>query len=138
MSKIENYNQFLRDKIAIAPDTGFIVCDDELSPNLKPHVRESVKWLLKGGSRALFSSFGLHKTITQLETLRIIVAREGGKALIVCPLNVVDEFYNDAEKWLDGMKIEYIRNQAEADASKCSIVITNYERVRDGDMEEGK
>jgi DNA modification methylase len=132
-----NYSEFLRSKIVIAPESGFEVSDADLFPALKPHVAESVKWMIRGGRRALFSSFGLHKTVTQLECLRLITAREPGKALIVAPLNVVDEFYSDAATRLDGLPIEYIRNQHEAEAASSRILITNYERVRDGDIEPG-
>lgn len=129
------YLDFLKSKIVIAPDSGFEVSDADLSPGLKPHVAESVKWMVRGGRRAVFSSFGLHKTVTQLEALRLITEREQGKALIVSPLNVVDEFYTDAQVRLGSLPIEYVRNQHEADASNARIVITNYERVRDGDIE---
>ena len=130
-----DYQEFLRSKIAIAPESGFAVDDSDLSEGLKHHVAESVKWMILGGRRALFSSFGLHKTVTQLECLRVIVAREKRKALIVAPLNVVDEFYSDAERHLGGLPITYIRNQHEAEKATSNIVITNYERVRDGDID---
>lgn len=132
---MKDYNEFLRDKIAIAPDSGFIITDEMMTPDLKPHVRDSVKWLVKGGCRALFSSFGLHKTVTQLEALRIITNEKGGKALIVCPLNVVDEFMNDADKWLNQLPVQYVKNMDDILASDCAILITNYERVRDGDID---
>lgn len=129
------YEDFLKSKIAIAPDSGFEVTDDMMTPGLKPHVRDSVKWMVKGGNRALFSSFGLHKTVTQLEACRLIVKEKGGKALIVCPLNVVDEFKSDAAKYFTGLDIAYVRNMADINAAVCSILITNYERVRDGDID---
>lgn len=102
-----DYTDFLKSKIAIAPDTGFDVEDSEMTPGLKPHVRDSVKWMVKGGNRALFSSFGLHKTVTQIEACRIIVKRIGGKALIVCPLQidiverVINRFSNPGDVVLD-------------------------------------
>lgn len=130
-----SYSDFLRSKISIAPDSGFEVFDSDLYPGLKPHVAESVKWMVKGGRRAIFSAFGLHKTVTQLEALRLIVEKKGGKSLIVSPLNVVDEFYFDAENRLGGVPIQYVKNQHEVNSCNSNIVITNYERVRDGDIE---
>jgi len=53
--------------------------------------------------------------------------------LIVCPLGVRQEFKQDAENLLN-IPIEYVKTQAEAEASTADIVITNYERVRDGDI----
>lgn len=128
-----DYGEFLKSKIKIAPDSGFEVLDSEINPILKPHERDSVKWMVKGGRRALFSAFGLGKTITQLEAVRIILSREQGKALIVCPLNVRHVFKHDAEKLLN-LKTEYVKTQAEVEVSECRILITNYERVRDGDI----
>lgn len=131
---MKEYIDFLKDKMAISSQTGFDVSDSELTPNLYPHVKDTIKWAIKGGCRAIFSSFGMQKTVTQLEILRIIVAHKGGKALVVCPKRVVVEFLEQAKKHLN-MNIEYVRNMQEVKESKCSVLITNYERVRDG--EEG-
>ncbi len=62
-----NYLDFMKSKIRVAPETGFSVSEQELSPALKPHQKASVLWALKGGRRALFQSFGLGKTVEQLE-----------------------------------------------------------------------
>ena len=131
--KEKEYYNFLQSKINIATLSGFEIEDSELSPILKPHQRDAVKWAIRGGRRALFESFGLGKTLQQLEICRLITKHVGGKALIVCPLGVKQEFTSDARELL-GMTVEYIKNQAEAEAAKESILITNYERVRDGDI----
>ena len=128
------YLEFLKNKIETAADTGFEIGDSDINPILKPHQRDAVRWAVKGGKRAIFASFGLGKTVKQLEILRIITSREGGKALIVCPLGVRQEFKQDAENLL-GIKIEYVRTMAEVKASTADILITNYERVRDGDID---
>ena len=73
------YDQFLRSKIQIAPDKGLEFLPEDVHPALKPHQRDSVLWALKGGQRALFSAFGLGKTITQLEIMRLLLTREDGK-----------------------------------------------------------
>ena len=64
------YLEFLRTKIEIAPETGFEVGDGEIHPALKPHQRDAVRWALRGGRRALFESFGLGKTVQELEFCR--------------------------------------------------------------------
>jgi len=135
---IKNYIDFLKSKIKIAPDSGFEVSANEINTIMKPHERDSVMWLVKGGCRALFSSFGLGKTVTQLETLRIITARENGTALIIAPLAVVNVFQDDATRLLNMDSIPYVRNMSEVKTAvehKNRIVITNYERVRDGDID---
>ncbi|WP_432848453.1 SNF2-related protein [Treponema denticola] len=128
------YDEFLRSKIAIARDSGFNIELSEINNILKPHQKDAVKWALHGGCRAIFASFGLGKTVIQLEILRLILQKEGGKALIVTPLNIIDEFFNDAEKLLNNLPLQYVKNQEEIDSSTASILITNYERVRDGNI----
>lgn len=133
MNALNEYTQFLHSKISMAIESGFEVSQDMINPILKPHQRDIVQWAIRGGCRALFESFGLGKTIQQIEICRIITEKQGGKALIVCPLGVKQEFTNDAVNLL-GFSIRYIKSQAEAEAATESVVITNYERVRDGDI----
>lgn len=121
-------------KMAVSECGGFEIADNELTPSLYPHVKDTVKWAVRGGARAIFSSFGMQKTVTQLEILRVIIAHEGGRGLIVCPKRVVVEFVEQSNKWLD-MEVRYVRTMDEVKACPTSIMITNYERVRDG--EEG-
>lgn len=128
------YLEFLRQKINIAQDSGIVVNESELNPYLSPHQRDIVLWALRGGRRALFESFGLGKTIQQIEICRVLTLKMGGKALIVCPLGVKQEFKKDATKFF-GIEIPYVKNQKECEDSKNSILITNYERVRDGDID---
>lgn len=127
-----NYIDFLRNKMAVSHETGFEVSSNELTETLYPHVKDTVRWAVKGGCRAIFSSFGMQKTVTQLEILRVITNREGGKALIVCPKRVVVEFVSQAKKHLD-MEISYVRNMQEVKSCPTNIMVTNYERVRDGE-----
>lgn len=129
------YIDFLHSKIEIAAETGFDVELDEINPILKPHIRDAVRWGIKGGKRAIFASFGLGKTGAQLEFCRIVTDREGGKALIVLPLGVKQEFTHDAVELLGMKPPEYVRNMEEVYAATGSILITNYERVRDGDID---
>lgn len=130
------YLEFLRTKIDIAKETGFEVDKGKLNPALKPHQKDAVAWALKGGKRALFESYGLGKTVQELEFLYQVLKHEGkGKALLVCPLGVKQEFTRDAVKVLGYGAPEYVRTMEEVYNSKTDIVMTNYERVRDGDIE---
>ena len=67
------YQEFLESKVDIAEQTGIEVDPGEVNPALKPHQRDAVLWALRGGRRALFESFGLGKTVQQLEWARLIV-----------------------------------------------------------------
>ena len=135
--KAMTYAQFLARKIDVAPLVGLDVQASQLSPALKYHQRDSVLWALRGGRRALFAAFGLGKTVMQLEWARIVAEMTGGQVLIVAPLNVRREFYDDATHILHQQPPVYVKTQAEADAIKARVpvVITNYERVRDGDID---
>ena len=130
-----NYKEFLYSKIDIAKETGIDVSLDEINPVLKPHQKLAVQWALKGGHRALFESFGLGKTVQILEFCRLAVKKCGGRALIVVQLGVKQEFTNDAVKLLRIPAPRYVKTQAEIEACDDQILITNYERVRDGDID---
>lgn len=131
------YQEFLEQKIDVAPLVGLDVQADQISSALKPHQRDSVLWALRGGRRALFAAFGLGKTVMQLEWARIVAERTGGQVLIVAPLNVRREFYDDATHILHQQPPVYVKTQAEAESlgARVPVVITNYERVRDGDID---
>lgn len=130
-----NYNEFLHTKIEIAPVSGFAVRAEDINPALKPHQRDAVMWAVKGGRRALFESFGLGKTVQELEWSRLVAEHEQGKVLIVLPLGVRQEFARDAVQLLGMEAPAYVKTMAEAQASGESILMTNYERVRDGDID---
>lgn len=129
-----NYLEFLKTKIEIAPESGFSINPEVVNKALKPHQRDAVIWALKGGRRALFESFGLGKTIQEIEFCHLAADKQGGRALIVLPLGVKQEFTRDAVDLLGYEKPEYCRTMEEVYASDSEIVLTNYERVRDGDI----
>lgn len=130
------YEEFLQTKVELAEDSGFTVDPAKINPILKPHQRDAVVWALKGGRRALFESFGLGKTVQEIEFCHQVVQHEGGQALIVLPLGVKQEFTRDAEKLLGYDKPVYCRTMAEVKQyPDAEIILTNYERVRDGDID---
>jgi len=131
---IKSYDEFLQSKIRIAQKEGFDLDLSDISPKLKDHNKLMVKWLVEGGRRACFASFGLHKTVTQLEAIRCTLLKTGGRGLIIAPLGVRAEFSKDAVNilgWHSGPK--FIRRIEEA--SETGIYITNYETVRDGKLD---
>ena len=50
---MNQYLEFLRGKIQVAPETGFEVNPEDVNPALKPHQRDAVIWTCRGGRRAL-------------------------------------------------------------------------------------
>lgn len=132
---MSDYNEFLAAKVAIAPGSGFIVQPDDINPILKPHQRDIVIWACRLGRAAVFASFGLGKSVIQLEILRLIHEREGGDVLIVCPLGVRQEFRRDAA--MLGLETQFIKRDSERTAGHW-LYVTNYESVRDGKIDPRK
>lgn len=130
------YLEFLRGKIERAPVSGFEINREEINDALLPHQKDAVVWALKGGRRALFESFGLGKTAQELEFCHQAAKREKRPALIVLPLGVRQEFKRDAVKLLGYKEPVYVRTMQEVrDNEDAEIMLTNYERVRDGDID---
>jgi len=128
------YQEFLKSKVRLAQNEGFDLDIEDINPALKLHNKLMVKWMVSGGRRACFASFGLHKTVTQLETVRCMLAKEGGRGLIICPLGVRQEFARDAInilKWDNPPK--FIRHIEQAE--ETGIHLTNYETIRDGKLD---
>ena len=129
-----NYKEFLKSKIDLAASSGFEILPEEVNKALKPHQRDAVVWAIRGGRRALFESFGLGKTVQEIEFCHQVITHKGGKGLIVLPLGVKQEFTNDAVNVLGYEKPKYVRTMDEVQNCSTDIMITNYERVRDGDI----
>ncbi|MCE6073409.1 DNA methylase N-4 [Agrobacterium vitis] len=152
-----NYVDFLKNKVQMAPQGGFDVSLDEINPILLPHQKAMVVWACRGGRRAVFAKFGLGKSVIQIEILRIITARFGGRGLIVTPLGVRQEFRRDAHmlatgdhpRITDAQRVELRAWQAGRpdriptfefirsidDAAATGLYMTNYETVRDGKLD---
>ena len=126
-----SYNDFIRAKVPLKEEVRDIAVDVPPSPILKGHQSASSSWLVAGGRRALFASFGLGKTVIQIDVIRRVIAAHGGRGLIVMPLGVRGEFMRDAA--MLGVPVKFIRRIEEADAT--GIHLTNYETVRDGKLD---
>lgn len=129
---IAAYHDFLRGKIKLADFGGFEVEDSDINSILKPHQRAIVRWAVRGGCRAIFAAFGLGKSVMQIETLRLVHQRAGGKVLIVCPLGVRQEFRRDG--LMLGVEFKFIRSADEFEEGQ-DFYLTNYESVRDGKLD---
>lgn len=130
----ESYRDFLEAKKCVAPKLGFDAPVGAVNPRMKPHCRVLVPWMLQGGRRALFTAFGLHKTVMQLEAVRLAAEHCNGRGLIVVPLGVRQEFMRDAVERLGWpAPPKFIRRLDEA--SETGVYLTNYETVRDGKLD---
>jgi DNA modification methylase len=135
---IQNYEQFLKNKVIVSEDFGFTINEQDVSPSLMPHQKDIVLWALNGGRRAVFASFGLGKSMMQLEIAKQCINKENKPFLIVCPLAVAGEFKRDNGKLNTGYDITYITDTDSIESYQPQIFITNYERVRMGDIDPSK
>ena len=141
MSVHPDYSAFLAAKVRVAPKSGFEVDPATVNKLLKPMTRAIVPWGCRGGRRAFFLRFGLHKTSLQLEVVRQCLRHAGGNGLIVVPLGVKHEFFLEVEARHPDIRLKFIRRAAEMEAPNqpgCDQVVihlTNYETVRDGKLD---
>jgi DNA modification methylase len=134
------YEEFVRAKKVSAPDAGVPVDPSDVNPRLKPFTRDIARWAIRGGRRAVFAAFGLHKTATQLEIMRLLAPHTADLRLIVLPLGVRQEFKRDAELYFQGdqaIKLKFIRRESEIEDER-TIYLTNYESIREGILNLGR
>lgn len=124
------YEEFLATKFKFTQAFGFEMNPDEVHSLLKPHQRDLACWAVRRGRSAIFAAFGLGKSLMQIEILRAIQRREGGRVLVIAPLGVRQEFIRDAAKV--GVVFRFIRTSAET--TEDGFYLTNYESVRDGKL----
>lgn len=127
------YLDFLESKMVKAESYGFEPI--ALPTMLFPHQRDVVTWALTGGRRAVFANFGLGKTIMQLTIALNVIQKTNKPFLIGVPLGVIGEFKKDHELLKSNLEIEYITDTDSIDAYGPKIYLTNYERIRKGDID---
>lgn len=130
----QKYIEFLENKIIVAENYGISTDNLEFSSTLLPHQKVITEWCLTGGRRAIFASFGLGKTIMQLELAKQIIKVTNKPFLICMPLAVVGEFKRDNKLLNTGLEVRYITETDTINEYDNIIYCTNYERVRKGDI----
>lgn len=119
-----NYDEFLKSKVIVAPESGFDVEPGSMNRNLFEWQRDIVRWSLKKGKAALFEDCGLGKTIQQLEFSDKVVRETGKPVLIVAPLAVADQTRREGKRF--GYQVQVCRTQRDV---TNGINITNYEML---------
>lgn len=114
-----DYEQFLAAKRRTIPGDGIEAHDLPLS--LFPHQSEVVRWAARKGRAAAFLDTGLGKTRIQLAWADVM--RQGGSALIVCPLSIATQTAREAAAI--GIEAHVVRHQDQVTGP--GIWITNYE-----------
>ena len=130
-----DYQQFIERKVRFDHACGFDVVRDDIHPLLDRHQPDVVQWMVRGGRRACFASFGLGKTMMDLEVTRLTMEHGGiDRGLIVLPLGVRQEFKIDADK-ID-LSVRFVRKNSEITGD--GIYLTNYESIREGKLDPNK
>ena len=122
-------------KIDIHAASGLNVARRDLHGRLFEYQKDAVLWALRRGHGLLAERFGMGKTTQQIEILRQVHAQTGGGQLVICPLGVRTQFIHEDGPAM-GVEFAYVRTDAEAAQAleRTPYLITNYERVRDGDI----
>lgn len=131
--QLQPYQDFLEGKILEIKNTGFDYTD--FHKNTFDHQKDVCRWALNGGRRAIFCSFGLGKTVIQLEIALAVIKHTKKPFLIGLPLGVVGEFKEDAKTILE-LKVHYVKDQNEVEEIQSKfdipqIFLSNYDRIRE-------
>lgn len=133
------YQQFLESKIKIATRKGMQVDRSFFHSSLRPDQVDIAEWSIDLGAALVAPDAGMGKTRIGIEVMRFFQETLQGKCLIVTELGAADTFVDQdpevGEGAAMGIFLEYVTNQAEAFASKADIVVTNYERIRNGEFD---
>jgi len=131
-----DYQEFLTSKIKLAVKSGIAIDRDILHHSLRPDQKDIAVWAIELGAALVAPDAGMGKTRIGIEVMRVLQSRFGGKCLIVTELGAADTFVDKdpevGEAAAMDMQVDYITCQEEAFSSPCDIVVTNYERIRDG------
>jgi superfamily II DNA or RNA helicase len=120
---VTTYADFLVSKRATHQPVGLEVAPGALHSRLFPFQRNITRRALQLGRSAIFADTGLGKTLCSLEWARHLP----GRVLIICPLAVAWQFVAEAQYL--GLRVPYVRNQAEANTDGATICVTNYDMV---------
>lgn len=120
-----DYNQFIDNKRATMPPSGFFIDRETLHNSLFDFQKDIVRWALRRGRAAIFAGTGLGKTRMQIEWAINVHRQSGGDVLLLAPLTVAAQTIREGEKL--GYAITMCRSQ---DDVKPGLNITNYEMLR--------
>jgi DNA modification methylase len=132
--KLQQYIEFLKDKVQLGHSSGLDAV--AMHPSLFPHQVDITTWALKRGKALIAAKFGLGKSRMQIELLRQVHQQTGRRVLVVCPLGVKHQFIHEDGPTMDTV-FQYIGNDEDGLNATTPYLITNYERIRDGQISEG-
>lgn len=127
------YEEFLKSKELQTIQAGFDVDKNDLNPLMFDFQKDICAWALKKGKCAILIGCGCGKTILQLEWANQIYKREHKNVLIVAPLSVVRQTFNESVKFNIETAICVCRTQEDV---RPGINITNYEMIEHFNADE--
>ena len=116
-----NYLEFLEKKKKHFVYSGFDIEDSELNKNMFDFQKFIVKRALKAGKYAIFADCGLGKTLMQLEWANQVSKFTNKPVLILAPLAVVGQTYQEGKKFGIDMNNIHVQNYEQLDNIDCSI-----------------
>lgn len=131
--KLQAYQEFLSNKVQLDGEGGLPIRPSDLHPSLFPHQRDAVMWALRRERALVAAKFGLGKSRMQIELVRQVQQHTGQPVLIIAPLGVRHQFIK-IDGAAMGVDIRYVRTDDEAANTGTPFLLTNYERVRDGNI----
>lgn len=109
-----------------------------IHPDTFPHQRDVISWALKQERALIAASFGLGKTTMESEIARLLIAANpDSKFLAVAPLGVRHQFIDEDGPRL-GIQWQYVFDDASVENATSPFLITNYERLREGNITPAK
>lgn len=123
---MSDYATFLQRKRRLHLGNGIAV--SHLPSQLYPWQAAIVRWALKKGRAAIFADCGLGKTFMQIAWAHAL----GVRTIIFAPLCVAEQTVAEAAKL--GISLVYARSAVEANGAP--LVITNYERIDEFDVDD--
>jgi hypothetical protein len=134
---MDPYDALLHSKIKVAERYGVEVDRSRFHPSGFPHQLDMTEWMMRQGRGLLAARFGLGKTQVQLEAGRLAHEETDQRVLFVCPLGAKHVFTHEDGPRL-GMEVQYVRNDEEVRRAHTPFLITNYERLREGNIDPRK
>lgn len=133
MKQLKDYVAFNGKKSEQSRLYGFEVDPSTFHPSTYPHQADVAAFALKTGRGLIAMSFGLGKTHVQLLKAKAIHEHTGKRFLIVCPLGVKHQFSEEDGPRM-GMDVRYVTCDADILAAPTPYLVTNYERIREGNI----
>ena len=121
---LTDYEAFLESKKITVDNIGFNIGVEEVNPKLFHFQNDIVRWAIGKGKAAVFADCGLGKTAMQLEWGNQVCKDTFGDVLILAPLSVAQQTYEEGLKF--GIETAICREQTDV---KPGVNIANYEML---------